>query len=90
MWLFLAGISPPLVWASVFRSRTDMHPHLSVPARTFPQDESLLDALERLRGRFKAVASGLGCLQVGHWHRPTGTACQRSTIHILMLPTLGP
>ncbi|PNH01945.1 Oral cancer-overexpressed protein 1 [Tetrabaena socialis] len=28
-----------------------------------PQDESLFDALERLRGRFKAVASGLGCLQ---------------------------
>ncbi|KAG2499666.1 hypothetical protein HYH03_002603 [Edaphochlamys debaryana] len=28
-----------------------------------PQDESLLDALERLRGRFKAVASALGCLQ---------------------------
>ncbi|KXZ41800.1 hypothetical protein GPECTOR_279g735 [Gonium pectorale] len=28
-----------------------------------PQDESLLDMLERLRGRFKALASSLGCLQ---------------------------
>ncbi|GFR49834.1 hypothetical protein Agub_g11774 [Astrephomene gubernaculifera] len=28
-----------------------------------PQDENLIDALERLRGRFKVVASGLGCLQ---------------------------
>ncbi len=35
-----------------------------VPHTWTRQDESMHDALERLRGRFKVVASGMGCLQV--------------------------
>ncbi|EFJ51219.1 hypothetical protein VOLCADRAFT_109638 [Volvox carteri f. nagariensis] len=63
MWRGIQAREPELLTARLERGLASLEDMIQGFPLYDPQDESLHEALERLRGRFKVVASGLGCLQ---------------------------
>ncbi|PNW86168.1 hypothetical protein CHLRE_02g075550v5 [Chlamydomonas reinhardtii] len=72
-WRALQAQDPALVPERQERGLAVLEEQLRTFPLTDPQNEALWDALERLRGRFKTVASGLGCLQ-DYFPKETGPA----------------
>ncbi|GLC41467.1 hypothetical protein PLESTM_001198900 [Pleodorina starrii] len=63
MWRALQAKQPELVSSRLERGMAAVEEMIDRFPMYDPQDEALHEALERLRGRFKVLASGMGCLQ---------------------------